>query len=171
MLAHQWESERSSNRAEYVGEEEKGQIKLYLSWLCRSSFLSSGHIFSTSVVSAYKEVVSEMALWYMKNNLSLNSSKTQELIVDFRKQRKEHALIQCSRESQHPHHRGLDIVTNPVSWVCFFVYVLSWRVCPASWNAPCLVAGQCSQLGFLITRTCIPSAICTPGPDHHLSSL
>jgi hypothetical protein len=42
------------------------------------------------MMSAYREEVSELALGCQENNLSLNISKTKELIVDFRKQR-EHA--------------------------------------------------------------------------------
>ena len=43
--------------------------------------------------SAYREEVNELALWCQDNNLSLNVNKTKELIVDFRKQRREHATI------------------------------------------------------------------------------
>jgi hypothetical protein len=43
--------------------------------------------------SDHREEVSELALWYCDDNLSLNVSKTKELIVDFRKQRREHAPI------------------------------------------------------------------------------
>jgi hypothetical protein len=46
--------------------------------------------------SAYREEVSELALW-CQDNLSLNVSKTKEFIVDFRKQRREHALIRIHR--------------------------------------------------------------------------
>ena len=42
--------------------------------------------------SAYREEVSELALC-QDNNLSLNVSKTKELIVDIRKQKREHAPI------------------------------------------------------------------------------
>ena len=47
--------------------------------------------------SAYREEVSELALWCQDNNLSLNVSKTKELIVDFRKQSREHAPIHINR--------------------------------------------------------------------------
>jgi hypothetical protein len=35
--------------------------------------------------TAYKEEVRKLAVWYQDNNLSLNVSKTKELIVDYRK--------------------------------------------------------------------------------------
>jgi hypothetical protein len=47
--------------------------------------------------SAYREEVSELALWCHDNNHSLKVSKTKELIVKFRKQRWEHALIHINR--------------------------------------------------------------------------
>jgi hypothetical protein len=54
--------------------------------------------------SAYREEVSELALWCHDNSLFLIVSKTKELIVEFGKQSKEHAPIQhqraCSREFQ-----------------------------------------------------------------------
>jgi hypothetical protein len=37
--------------------------------------------------TAYREVVREPAVWCQDNNLSLNVSKTKELIVDHRKHR------------------------------------------------------------------------------------
>jgi hypothetical protein len=38
-------------------------------------------------------VVSNLAVWCQDNNLSLNFSKTKELIADYRKWRVQHALI------------------------------------------------------------------------------
>ena len=43
--------------------------------------------------TAYREVVRELAVWCQDNNLSLNVSKTKELIVDYRKRRAEQAPI------------------------------------------------------------------------------
>ena len=43
---------------------------------------------------AYREEVRELVLWCQDNNLSVNISKTKELFIDFRKQRREHAPIQ-----------------------------------------------------------------------------
>jgi hypothetical protein len=41
--------------------------------------------------AAYAEDVRDLAVWCQDNNLSLNVSKTKELIVDYRIQRGEHA--------------------------------------------------------------------------------
>ena len=43
--------------------------------------------------TAYREEVRILAEWCQENNLSLNVNKTKELIVDFRKQQREHAPI------------------------------------------------------------------------------
>ena len=43
--------------------------------------------------TAYREEVSDLALWCQDNKLSLNVSKTKELIVDHRERRAEHAPI------------------------------------------------------------------------------
>jgi hypothetical protein len=43
--------------------------------------------------TAYREEVRDLAVWCQDNNLSLNFSKTTELIVDYRRKRGEH----------HPH--------------------------------------------------------------------
>jgi hypothetical protein len=43
--------------------------------------------------AAYGEEVKALAEWCQENNLSLNVNKTKELILDFRKQQKEHAPI------------------------------------------------------------------------------
>jgi hypothetical protein len=43
--------------------------------------------------TAYREEVSDLAVWCQYNNLSLNISKTTELTVDYRKWRAEHAPI------------------------------------------------------------------------------
>ncbi|KAK6320198.1 hypothetical protein J4Q44_G00093050 [Coregonus suidteri] len=43
--------------------------------------------------TAYREEVNDLAVWCQDNNLSLNVSKTKELIVDYRKRRAEHAPI------------------------------------------------------------------------------
>ena len=41
--------------------------------------------------TAYREEVSDLAVWCQDNNLSLNISKRKELIVDYRKWRAESA--------------------------------------------------------------------------------
>jgi hypothetical protein len=43
--------------------------------------------------TTYREEVKPLAVWCHDNNLSLNVSKTKELIVDYRKWRAEHAPI------------------------------------------------------------------------------
>jgi hypothetical protein len=43
--------------------------------------------------TAYREEVRDQAVWCQDNNLSLNVSKTKELIVDYRKRKAEHAPI------------------------------------------------------------------------------
>jgi hypothetical protein len=43
--------------------------------------------------TAYREEVRDLAVWCQDNNLSLNMSKTKELIVDYRKKREEHTPI------------------------------------------------------------------------------
>ena len=46
---------------------------------------------------AYREEVRDLAVWCQDNNLSLNVSKTMEMIVDYRKRRAEHASIHIDR--------------------------------------------------------------------------
>ena len=40
--------------------------------------------------TAYREEVRALGVWCQENNLSLNGNKTKEMIVDFRKQQREH---------------------------------------------------------------------------------
>jgi hypothetical protein len=47
--------------------------------------------------AAFREVVRDLAVGCQDNNLSLNVSKTKEVIVDYRKQRVEHAPIHIDR--------------------------------------------------------------------------
>ena len=42
--------------------------------------------------TAYREEIRDLAMWCQDNNLSLNGSKTKELIVDYRKRRAEFSL-------------------------------------------------------------------------------
>ena len=44
-------------------------------------------------VTAYKEEVRDLAMWCQDKNLSLNVSKTKELIVDYRKRQAKQAPI------------------------------------------------------------------------------
>ena len=43
--------------------------------------------------TAYRDSVSDLSMWCQKNNLSLNVSKTKELVVDYRKWRVDHVPI------------------------------------------------------------------------------
>ena len=43
--------------------------------------------------TAYRDEVNTLALWCRENNLALNAGKTKELIVDFRRPRREHTPI------------------------------------------------------------------------------
>ena len=43
--------------------------------------------------TAYREEVRDLAGWCQNNNLSLNVTKTKEIIVDYRKRRTEHIPI------------------------------------------------------------------------------
>ena len=43
--------------------------------------------------TAYREEVRELGVWCQENKLSLNINKTKEMIVDFRKQQREHPPI------------------------------------------------------------------------------
>ena len=43
--------------------------------------------------TAYREEVKDLARWCQNNNLSVNVTKTKEIIVDYRKRRTEHAPI------------------------------------------------------------------------------
>jgi hypothetical protein len=59
--------------------------------------------------TAYREEVRDLAVWCQDNNLSLNVSKTKELIDDYRRKRGEHIPIHsgAGRELQvpwRPHH-------------------------------------------------------------------
>jgi hypothetical protein len=47
--------------------------------------------------TAYREEVRDLAWWYQNNNLSLNVTKTKEVIVDYRKRSTEHAPILIDR--------------------------------------------------------------------------
>ena len=43
--------------------------------------------------TTYREEVRALEVWCLENNLSLNINKTNEMIVDFRKQQREHPPI------------------------------------------------------------------------------
>ena len=43
--------------------------------------------------TAYREEVRALGGWFQENNLTLNVNKTKEMIVDFKKQQREHPPI------------------------------------------------------------------------------
>ena len=47
--------------------------------------------------TAYREEVRDLAGWCQNNNISLNVTKTEEMIVDYKKRRTEHAPIHIDR--------------------------------------------------------------------------
>ena len=67
----------------------------------------------------YMEEVRELTVWCQDNNLSLNVSKTKELIVDYRKRRAEQAPINIDRAVVEwvKSFKFLDVhITNELSW-------------------------------------------------------
>jgi hypothetical protein len=66
---------------------------------------------------AYREEVRDLAVWCQDNNLSLNISKTKELIVDYRKQRTKHAPIDRAVVEQVESFKFLYVhITKELSW-------------------------------------------------------
>jgi hypothetical protein len=61
--------------------------------------------------TAYREEIRDLAVWCQDNNLSLNVSKTKELIVDYRKRRAEHAPIHIDGAVVDQVH-----ITKDLSW-------------------------------------------------------
>ena len=57
--------------------------------------------------AAYSEEVRALGVWCQENNLSLNVNKTKEMIVDFRKQQREHSPI---------HIKGTAVAKVESSW-------------------------------------------------------
>ena len=69
--------------------------------------------------TAYREEVRDLARWCKNNNLSLNVTKTKEMIVDYRKRRSEHApiLIDGAVVEQVESFKFLGIhITNELDW-------------------------------------------------------
>jgi hypothetical protein len=69
--------------------------------------------------TAYREEVRELAVWCQDNNLSLNVSKTNEMIVDYRKRMAEQAPININRAVLEcvESFKFLGIhITNKLSW-------------------------------------------------------
>ena len=69
--------------------------------------------------TAYREEVRELAVWCQDNNLSLNVSKTKELIVDYRKMQAEQApiIINGAVVERVESFKFLGVhITNKLSW-------------------------------------------------------
>ena len=69
--------------------------------------------------TAYREEVRDLAIWYQDNNRSLNVIKTKEMIVHYRKKRKEHAPIPIDEAAveQVESFKFLGVhITNKLSW-------------------------------------------------------
>ena len=69
--------------------------------------------------TAYRKEVRDLAVWCQDNNLSLNVSKTKELIVDYRKQRARHAPIHIDGAAveQFESFKVLGVhITKDLSW-------------------------------------------------------
>ncbi|KAK1787316.1 hypothetical protein P4O66_002818 [Electrophorus voltai] len=49
--------------------------------------------------SAYREEVQELVSWFKVNNLHLNADKTKEMVVDFRRARRDHAPLTINGSS------------------------------------------------------------------------
>ena len=67
----------------------------------------------------YREEVRDLAQWCQNNNLSLNVTKTKEMIVDYRKRRTEHApiLINGSVVEQVESFKFLGVlINNKLEW-------------------------------------------------------
>ena len=69
--------------------------------------------------TAYKEEVRDLARWCQNNNLSLNVTKTKEMIVDYRKMRTEYTPIPIDRAVMEEVERfkilGVPII-NKLEW-------------------------------------------------------
>jgi hypothetical protein len=68
--------------------------------LKKSKCLSFDYNFTTCLITDgdetdYREEVRVLAVWCQGNNISINVSKTKELMVDYRRKRREHV--------PHPH--------------------------------------------------------------------
>ncbi len=64
---------------------------------------------------AYREEVSTLTKWCQENHLSLNIDKTKELVVDFRRQSREHtpnSINKTALRSSRSHHQGSYMVCS-----------------------------------------------------------
>jgi hypothetical protein len=60
-------------------------------------YTTVGGLITNNDETVYREEVRDLAGWCQNNNLSLNVTKTKEMIVDYRKRRSEHAPIVIDR--------------------------------------------------------------------------
>ncbi len=70
---------------------------------------------------AYREEVSTLTKWCQENHLSLNIDKTKELVVDFRRQSREHTTISIDK--------------TPVEWVNSFKFFCVHITEDLTWSA------------------------------------
>jgi hypothetical protein len=63
----------------------------------QTSWLECYGLITNNDETAYREEVRALREWWQENNLSLDVSKTKELIVDFRKQQRKHGPIHIDR--------------------------------------------------------------------------
>ncbi len=71
--------------------------------------------------TAYREEVSTLTKWCQENHLSLNIDKTKELVVDFRRQSREHTPISIDK--------------TPVEWVSNFKFLCVHITEDLTWSA------------------------------------
>ena len=57
------------------------------------------HAANSIIKTAFREEVRSLGVWCQENNLSLNVDNTKEMIVDFRKQQRQHTPIHINRSS------------------------------------------------------------------------
>jgi hypothetical protein len=60
---------------------------------CVATHASNSSLITNNDETAYREEVRALGVWCQENNLTLNVNKTKEMIVDFRKQQREHPPI------------------------------------------------------------------------------
>jgi hypothetical protein len=72
--------------------------------------------------TAYREEVRALGVWLQENNLSLNINKTKKMIVDYRKQHRDHTVfytIYCILPMTHAiAHPYIYISMHPITFVC-----------------------------------------------------
>jgi hypothetical protein len=67
--------------------------------------------------TAYREEVRALGLWCQENNLSLNVNKTKEMIVNFRKQQREHPPIHMEGTEKVGSFKSLGVhITDKLKW-------------------------------------------------------